>query len=105
MSKSQKRFRPILRTNSAPLHPNAVRRFREELRLNRTEFSELVGVCPATLRVWETANRSRPGGRTLMRLLQLAEENNYPLDPIDLYSDVQQVKTSSPKIDKKKKRA
>lgn len=82
-------YPPNQRPDSAPLNPNAVRRFREELRLNRKEFAALVGVSPATLRVWELKNNSRPSGPTLLRLIELAEKNNYPLSVADVYADVE----------------
>jgi DNA-binding transcriptional regulator YiaG len=82
-------YPPNERADSAPLNSNAVRRFREELRLNRKEFASLVGVSPATLRVWELRNNSRPSGPTLLRLIDLAERNEYPLSVADVYADVE----------------
>lgn len=82
-------YPPNQRADSAPLNTNHVRRFREELRLNRKEFAALVGVSPATLRVWELPNNSRPSGRTLLKLIALADRNGYPLSVENVYADVE----------------
>ncbi len=71
-------FGPNERPDAIPPHPNVIRRFREELRMDRPEFADLLNVKIDTLRVWE-AGKSRPRGETAMKIIQVAERNSYPL--------------------------
>ena len=94
-------YPPTMRKHSAPLHENPVRRFREELRLNRNNFADILQISPSTLRVWEAPDSSRPEGKRLVRLLDMAMENNYPLDVDEIYYGT----GKSKKVDRKKKKA
>ncbi len=72
--------KPIQRRDSAPLHPNPIRRFREELRLTRQELAGLMAVPKETVRAWEhEVECFAPGHSRLMRLIELARRNEYPL--------------------------
>jgi DNA-binding transcriptional regulator YiaG len=73
-----------MRQDSAPPHPNAIRRFREELRLGRQEFADLLGVNQNTLRVWEDG-KSKPRGESCIRIIEAAERNEYPLSYEDIF--------------------
>ena len=74
------------RVNAAPLHENPVRRFREELRLTRKEFSELGGWDVTSQRLYEYDNRfvGIPGAKRMMKLIQLAKDNRYPLSILEI---------------------
>jgi DNA-binding transcriptional regulator YiaG len=87
---------PNERPDSAILHINAVRRFREELRLNRHNFASLLDVNVDTLRVWETPGASKPRGASAIKIVELAEKNHYPMSLEDIFSDA---------LKKKKKKA
>lgn len=77
-------FGPQQRPDSAPLHPNAIRRFREELRLDRKQFSELLDVNIDTLRVWESGS-SKPRGPSALKIIEVANRNHYPLSVEDIF--------------------
>lgn len=74
----RKPFGPAQRPDAAPLHDNVIRRFREELRLDRKEFAELLDVNIDTLRVWESGS-SKPRGPAALKITTVAENNHYPL--------------------------
>lgn len=71
-------YGPTKRENSSPPHNNIIRQFREELRLARQEFAELLEVNIDTLRVWESGS-SRPRGPAALKLVEAAERNNFPM--------------------------
>lgn len=79
-----KRYGPTQRPDSGPLHDNAIRRFREELRLGRTQFAGLLGVNEYTLRVWEEG-KSRPRTPATMKIIELAHKNHYPMEVADIH--------------------
>lgn len=88
-------YGPTTRPDSKPPHPNVIRRFREELRLDRVEFSELLEVNIDTLRVWEATNKgSKPRAPAALIIISVAERNDYPLSIEDIFP---------PKTKKKKK--
>lgn len=79
--------KPVKRPDQNPPHPNPIRAFREELRLEREEFGELMNVPVQTLRVWErTENAYVPRYGPLTRLIELARKNEYPLYWKDIMS-------------------
>lgn len=78
-------YGPNVRTDSVPPHPNVIRRFREELRMGRKEFADLLDVNVDTLRVWETEGKSRPRGPAALRIVEVAKRNDYPLDITDIF--------------------
>ncbi len=80
-------YGPTERADSKEPHPNPIRRFREELRMDRHEFADLLEVKVDTLRVWETKGRSRPRGKTAMRIIEIAERNDYPLDIKEIFGE------------------
>lgn len=71
-------YGPTSRPDSVALHTNAIRRFREELRMNRPKFAELIDVNLDTLRVWE-ADKSKPRGEAALKIVSFAERNDYPM--------------------------
>lgn len=71
-------YGPNERPDAIPPHTNVIRRFREELRMDRPEFADLLEVKIETLRVWE-AGKSKPRGPAAMKIVQVAERNDYPL--------------------------
>lgn len=71
-------YGPNQRPDAKPPHDNVIRRFREELRMDRPEFADLLEVKIDTLRVWE-AGKSKPRGPAAMKIVQVAERNDYPL--------------------------
>ena len=79
-------FGPNKRPDAKPLADNAIRRFREELRMDRPEFAELVSANIDTLRVWESGS-SHPRPAAAMRIIEVAERNSYPLSLRDIYPD------------------
>lgn len=79
-------YGPNERPDAAPAHPNAIRRFREELRLTREEFADLLEVKVETLRTWEALKGgSKPHGDIALRMIRLAQRNNYPLTINEIY--------------------
>lgn len=80
-------YGPTQRTDSKLPHPNPIRRFREELRLDRHEFAELINANIDTLRVWETQGRSKPRAQAAMRIIEVASRNDYPLTLQDLFPE------------------
>ena len=78
-------YGPTQRPDSKPPHPNAIRRLREELRMDRQEFADLLKVKVDTLRVWETKGKSRPRGPAAMKIVEVAERNDYPLDIMEVF--------------------
>lgn len=89
-----KPYGPSERPDSNPPNPNVIRRFREELRLSRPEFADLLEANVDTLRVWETDGRSKPRGPAAAKIIEVAQRNDYPLTMADIY----------PQEEKKKKR-
>ena len=79
-----KAYGPNERPDAAPLHDNAIRRFREELRMDRPEFAELIDASIDTLRVWETG-RSKPRAPAAMKIIEVAHRNYYPLTMEDIF--------------------
>lgn len=80
---------PVLRPDSAPVNINPVRRFREELRLDRERFVQLLGGIPvATLRGWEepfdSVHYHEPRKEFIQKLVALAQRNRYPLFEEDI---------------------
>lgn len=71
-------YGPNLRPDAKPPHDNVIRRFREELRMDRPEFADLLDVKIDTLRVWE-AGKSRPRGPAALKIIEVASRNDYPL--------------------------
>lgn len=78
-------YGPNERRDAAPPHPNPIRRFREELRLNRQEFADLLEENVDTLRVWEGTTGTKPRGEKAMKIVSLAELNDYPLTMDDIF--------------------
>lgn len=77
-------YGPNERPDANPPHDNVIRRFREELRMDRPEFADLIEAKIDTLRVWE-AGKSKPRGPAAMRIVEIAERNDYPLSAEDIY--------------------
>lgn len=80
-----KPYGPNERPDSNPPNPNVIRRFREELRLSRHEFADLLEANVDTLRVWETDGRSKPRGPAAAKIIEVAQRNQYPLTMADIY--------------------
>lgn len=78
-------YGPNVRPDSVPPHQNVIRRFREELRMDRREFADLLEVNVDTLRVWETEGKSKPRGPAALRIVEVAKRNDYPLDITDIF--------------------
>jgi transcriptional regulator with XRE-family HTH domain len=72
---------PVRRPDAAERHPNPIRRFREELRLERLKFGGLLNVGVSTLRAWERVDDTvcMPRGDALMAIIHLAKRNKYPI--------------------------
>jgi DNA-binding transcriptional regulator YiaG len=77
-------YGPNKRKDATPPHQNVIRRFREELRMDRPDFAELVGAKIDTLRVWE-AGKSKPRGPAALKIIEIASRNDYPLDITDIF--------------------
>ena len=77
-------YGPNNRTDSAPMHQNAIRRFREELRMNRPAFAQMLSVNVDTLRVWEDG-KSKPRGEAALKIVAAADRNHYPLVITDIF--------------------
>ena len=77
-------FGPNERPDAIPPHDNVIRRFREELRMDRPEFADLVGAKIDTLRVWEGGS-SKPRGPAALKIIEIAERNEYPLNISDIF--------------------
>lgn len=86
---------PSQRPDSAPIHPNRIRAFREELRLDREQFCTLIGAAVDTERGWESG-ASIPKGAAALKIFNLAQKNFYPLTMEDILIKMEP--------DKKKKR-
>jgi len=78
-------YGPSLRPDAKPPHPNTIRRFREELRMDRHEFAELLGVNVDTLRVWETEGKSKPRGPAALKIVEYAKRNDYPMTVEEIF--------------------
>ena len=78
-------YGPSVRPDSKQPHDNVIRRFREELRLDRHEFAELLEVNVDTLRVWETAGKSRPRGPAALKIVEYAKRNEYPMSIEEIF--------------------
>lgn len=71
---------PMNRPDKKPLHPNPIRRFREELHLTRQEFAALLDVSLDTEKLWEkTVRPVMPRSQSALKLIDLARRNSYPL--------------------------
>jgi len=79
-------YGPNDRQDALPPHPNVIRRFREELRMDRGEFAELLEVNVDTLRVWETDGKSKPRAPAAMKIIEVANQNDYPMTMEDIFS-------------------
>lgn len=77
-------FGPNSRPDAIPPHTNAIRRFREELRMDRKQFADLIDANIDTLRVWES-NKGNPRAPAAMKIIKIAERNDYPLTMEDLF--------------------
>jgi len=77
-------YGPNERPDATPLHNNAIRRFREELRMDRQQFASLVEANIDTLRVWE-GGKSLPRARAALKIIEIASRNDYPLDITDIF--------------------
>ena len=77
-------YGPNERPDAVPPHTNVIRRFREELRMDRQEFAELIDANIDTLRVWE-ADKSKPRAPAAMKIIEVASRNDYPLTMEDLF--------------------
>ena len=78
-------FGPNERADAKPPHHNVIRRFREELRMDRNEFADLLAVNVDTLRVWETDGKSRPRGRAALKIVEYAKRNEYPMSVEEIF--------------------
>jgi len=78
-------YGPTIRPDSKAPHPNVIRRFREELRLDRNEFAELLDCNTDTLRVWEGTKGAKPRGEAALPIIALAKKNKYPLTITDIF--------------------
>lgn len=68
------------RDDAAPRSANPIRRFREELRLTRRAFADLVQAPIETLRNWEALTDCvQPEDSTMRQLIAIARRNEYPL--------------------------
>ena len=79
-------YGPSERPDAIPPHQNAIRRFREELRMDRNEFADLLDVKLDTLRVWE-AGKSKPRGPAAIKIVEAAGRNDYPMSMVDLFPE------------------
>lgn len=86
-------YGPSERQDSKTLHSNIIRRFREELRLDRQEFSDLLDVNIDTLRVWEGGKGAKPRGEAALVIVACAERNDYPLGITDIFPKITTKKT------------
>lgn len=77
-------YGPNDRTDAKPPHQNVIRRFREELRMDRIEFAVLLDAKIDTLRVWE-AGKSKPRGAAAIKIIEVAGRNEYPMSMEDIY--------------------
>ena len=96
-------FGPNERPDAKPLADNAIRRFREELRLDRPEFAQMLDLSVDSLRVWEKGS-SEPRVHSAMKIVQCAERNHYPLTITDLIPQPKEVVKTTRLTKKKKKR-
>ena len=78
-------YGPTTRKDSVIPHPNVIRRFREELRMDRRVFAELLNVNVDTLRVWETRGKSKPRGQAALKIMAVAERNDYPMSIEEIF--------------------
>lgn len=71
---------PNLRPDAKAPNANPIRRFREEMRMTRDDFAEILHTNKETVRSWERdPGPVVPSGPRLNRLLALAQANKYPL--------------------------
>jgi len=52
--------------------------------MNRPVFAELLDINVDTLRVWE-ANKSKPRGPAALKIIAVAERNDYPMTIKDIF--------------------
>ena len=78
-------YGPNERPDAVPPHANVIRRFREELRMDRREFAELLDVNVDTLRVWETKGKSKPRGEAALKIVTVAHRNDYPMTVEEIF--------------------
>lgn len=89
-------YGPNARPDALPPHNNPIRRFREELRMDRPDFSILLDVNIDTLRVWE-AGKSKPRGESALKIISIATRNDYPLSITDIFPNAKKKKTTKKK--------
>lgn len=77
-------YGPNERPDATPPHQNVIRRFREELRMGRPEFADLIEANIDTLRVWE-GGKSMPRAPAALKIIEVASRNDYPLDITDIF--------------------
>ena len=77
-------YGPNEQPDAVPLSDNVIRRFREELRMDRPEFADLIEAKIDTLRVWE-AGKSKPRGPAALKIIEVADRNDYPLTIKDIF--------------------
>lgn len=77
-------YGPNERPDANPPHQNAIRRFREELRMDRPEFAVLIEAKIDTLRVWE-AGKSAPRAHAALKIIEVATRNEYPISMEDIF--------------------
>jgi DNA-binding transcriptional regulator YiaG len=53
--------------------------------MDRKEFADLLEVNVDTLRVWETAGKSKPRAPAAMKIIEVAHRNDYPMKMEDLF--------------------
>jgi DNA-binding XRE family transcriptional regulator len=99
-----KLHRPNERPDAAPPHPNLIRRFREELRLTRNQFADLLQEKVDTLRVWEGDTGAKPRGEKAIKISDLAKKNAYPLSVKDIFNGAKEPASAPKKRLAKKKR-
>lgn len=77
-------YGPNERPDAIPPHQNVIRRFREELRMDRKEFAELIDANIDTLRVWE-ASKSQPRAPAALKIIEIAKRNEYPMTVEEIF--------------------
>lgn len=77
-------YGPNTRPDANPPHNNVIRRFREELRMDRKAFADLIEANIDTLRVWE-ASKSKPRGPAALKIIEVARRNDYPMTVEEIF--------------------
>lgn len=91
-------YGPNERKDAIPPNENVIRRFREELRMSRPTFADLLEVNVDTLRVWETDGRSRPRAEAALKIITIAKRNDYPLRLDDIFPEQAETKRKKKKL-------